>query len=40
MTFLQFQGLIIKGLGFTNLRTTLIQMPSGGVQFVFCTVAW
>ncbi|KEF63788.1 uncharacterized protein A1O9_01766 [Exophiala aquamarina CBS 119918] len=34
-----FQGLIIKGLGFSNLRTTLIQMPSGGVQFVFCIVA-
>jgi ACS family allantoate permease-like MFS transporter len=29
-----FQGLIIHGLGFSTLRTTLIQMPSGGVQFV------
>lgn len=34
-----FQGLIIRGLGFSKLRTTLIQMPSGGVQFVVCTAA-
>jgi ACS family allantoate permease-like MFS transporter len=34
-----FQGLIIHGLGFSTLRTTLIQMPSGGVQFVVCVSA-
>lgn len=34
-----FQGIIIKGTGFTTLQTTLIQMPSGGVQFVVCSVA-
>jgi ACS family allantoate permease-like MFS transporter len=34
-----FQGLIIRGLGFSTLRTTLIQMPSGGVQFVVCVSA-
>lgn len=34
-----FQGLIIKGMGFSTLQTTLIQMPSGGVQFVVCIAA-
>ncbi|KAH6670419.1 major facilitator superfamily transporter [Halenospora varia] len=34
-----FQGLIIKGMGFSTLRTTLIQMPSGAVQFVACVSA-
>jgi ACS family allantoate permease-like MFS transporter len=34
-----FQGLIIRGLGFSTLRTTLIQMPSGGVQFIVCVSA-
>ncbi|KAJ5888320.1 hypothetical protein N7495_008361 [Penicillium taxi] len=34
-----FQGLIIKGMGFSTLSTTLIQMPSGGVQLVFCCAA-
>ena len=34
-----FQGLIIKGMGFSTLRTTLIQMPSGGVQMVVCCTA-
>ncbi|KAK5683438.1 hypothetical protein LTS10_004970 [Elasticomyces elasticus] len=34
-----FQGLIIHGLGFSTLQTTLIQMPSGGVQFVVCIAA-
>lgn len=34
-----FQGLIIRGPGFSTLRTTLIQMPSGGVQFVMCVSA-
>ncbi|RDI78123.1 hypothetical protein Vi05172_g11910 [Venturia inaequalis] len=34
-----FQGLIIKGMGFSTLRTTLIQMPSGAVQLVVCVVA-
>lgn len=34
-----FQGLIIRGLGFSTLQTTLIQMPSGGVQFVVCVSA-
>lgn len=36
----QFQGLIIRGMGFSPLETTLIQMPSGAVQFLFCTSAW
>jgi len=34
-----FQGLIIRGLGFSTLQTTLITMPSGGVQFVVCICA-
>ncbi|KAL4806229.1 major facilitator superfamily domain-containing protein [Aspergillus unguis] len=34
-----FQGLIIKGMGFSTLQTTLIQMPSGGVQMVVCPLA-
>lgn len=34
-----FQGLIIKGMGFSTLQTTLIQMPSGGVQAVVCVFA-
>ncbi|KAF7192467.1 putative transporter, partial [Pseudocercospora fuligena] len=34
-----FQSLIIKGMGFSTLQTTLIQMPSGAVQFVVCTGA-
>lgn len=34
-----FQGLIIRGLGFSKLQTTLIQMPSGAIQFVVCIVA-
>lgn len=34
-----FQGLIIRGLGFSVLRTTLITMPSGAVQFVVCVTA-
>ncbi|KAL4920665.1 major facilitator superfamily domain-containing protein [Aspergillus aurantiobrunneus] len=34
-----FQGLIIKGMGFSTLKTTLIQMPSGGVQLVICPLA-
>lgn len=34
-----FQGLIIRGLGFSQLQTTLIQMPSGAIQFVVCTSA-
>lgn len=34
-----FQGLIIKGMGFSTLRTTLIQMPSGAVQLVVCVTA-
>ncbi|TID24483.1 hypothetical protein E6O75_ATG02848 [Venturia nashicola] len=34
-----FQGLIIKGMGFSTLRTALIQMPSGAVQFVVCIAA-
>ncbi|KAF3004411.1 hypothetical protein E8E13_010264 [Curvularia kusanoi] len=29
-----FQGIIIRGMGFSKLETTLIQMPSGGVQMV------
>jgi MFS transporter, ACS family, allantoate permease len=36
----QFQGLIIKGMGFSTLQTTLIQMPSGDVQLVFYPLAW
>ncbi|KAJ5742729.1 major facilitator superfamily transporter [Penicillium nucicola] len=35
-----FQGLIIKGMGFSTLQTTLIQMPSGGVQLIICCLAW
>ncbi|KAJ3537197.1 hypothetical protein NM208_g6418 [Fusarium decemcellulare] len=31
-----FQGLIIKGMGFSTLQTTLIQMPSGAVQLILC----
>ncbi|OAA59209.1 major facilitator superfamily transporter [Niveomyces insectorum RCEF 264] len=34
-----FQGLIIKGMGFSELQTTLIQMPSGGVQLIVCPLA-
>ncbi|KAI1849582.1 hypothetical protein JX265_013588 [Neoarthrinium moseri] len=34
-----FQGLIVKGIGFSNLQTTLIQMPSGAVQLVVCPLA-
>ncbi|KAK1993726.1 hypothetical protein LX36DRAFT_752154 [Colletotrichum falcatum] len=34
-----FQGLVIKGMGFSALETTLIQMPSGGVQLVLCPLA-
>ncbi|KAI7095408.1 allantoate permease [Hortaea werneckii] len=34
-----FQSLIIKGMGFSTLQTTLIQMPSGGVQAVVCVIA-
>ncbi|KAL2833894.1 major facilitator superfamily transporter [Aspergillus cavernicola] len=34
-----FQGLIIKGMGFSTLQTTLIQMPSGGVQLIVCPLA-
>ncbi|CAK4033220.1 major facilitator superfamily transporter [Lecanosticta acicola] len=34
-----FQSLIIKGMGFSTLQTTLIQMPSGAVQFIVCTGA-
>jgi ACS family allantoate permease-like MFS transporter len=34
-----FQGLIIKEMGFTTPCTTLIQMPSGAVQFVACVAA-
>jgi ACS family allantoate permease-like MFS transporter len=34
-----FQGLIIRGLGFSKLQTTLIQMPSGAIQFFVCTGA-
>ncbi|KAF4977267.1 hypothetical protein FZEAL_6155 [Fusarium zealandicum] len=33
-----FQGLVIRGMGFSQLRTTLIQMPSGAVQFVLCPI--
>lgn len=39
LTSEQFQSLIIKGMGFSSLQTTLIQMPSGAVQFVVCTGA-
>lgn len=35
-----FQGLVIKGMGFSALRTTLIQMPSGAVQMIVCPLAW
>jgi len=38
--FSQFQGLIIKGAGFSTLDTTLYQMPSGAVQLVACVLAW
>ncbi|KAL1631809.1 hypothetical protein SLS56_004330 [Neofusicoccum ribis] len=34
-----FQGLIIKGMGFSTMQTTLIQMPSGGFQAVVCVFA-
>ncbi|XEU97681.1 hypothetical protein FSHL1_002967 [Fusarium sambucinum] len=34
-----FQGLIIKGAGFSTLTTTLYQMPSGAVQLVVCVLA-
>ncbi|KAF5022861.1 hypothetical protein F66182_5094 [Fusarium sp. NRRL 66182] len=34
-----FQGLIIKGAGFSTLTTTLYQMPSGAVQLVACLTA-
>ncbi|CAI0647092.1 unnamed protein product, partial [Colletotrichum noveboracense] len=34
-----FQGLVIKGMGFSTLQTTLIQMPSGGVQLILCPLA-
>lgn len=34
-----FQGLVIQGMGFSRLQTTLIQMPSGCVQFVLCVLA-
>ncbi|KAK2006703.1 major facilitator superfamily transporter [Colletotrichum eremochloae] len=34
-----FQGLVIKGMGFSTLETTLIQMPSGGVQLILCPLA-
>ncbi|KKY17689.1 putative allantoate permease [Phaeomoniella chlamydospora] len=34
-----FQSLIIKGLGFSTLQTTLIQMPSGGIQLIACPIA-
>ncbi|KAJ9137063.1 Major facilitator superfamily transporter [Pleurostoma richardsiae] len=34
-----FQGLIIKGMGFSTLQTTVIQMPSGAVQLVICPLA-
>ncbi|KAM5356694.1 hypothetical protein ACJ41O_003340 [Fusarium nematophilum] len=34
-----FQGLIIKGAGFSTLRTTLYQMPSGAVQMTACLLA-
>ncbi|KAF7528440.1 hypothetical protein G7054_g10138 [Neopestalotiopsis clavispora] len=34
-----FQGLIIKGMGFSTLQTTLIQMPSGAVQLIACPLA-
>lgn len=27
-------------MGFSTLRTTLIQMPSGAVQLVICPLAW
>ncbi|KAI1255392.1 hypothetical protein MGN70_003458 [Eutypa lata] len=34
-----FQSLIIKGMGFSTLQTTLIQMPSGAVQLIACPLA-
>ncbi|KAH8901569.1 major facilitator superfamily transporter [Thozetella sp. PMI_491] len=34
-----FQGLVIKGMGFTSLQTTLVQMPSGAVQLIMCPLA-
>lgn len=34
-----FQGLIIKGAGFSTLQTTLHQMPSGAVQLIVCPLA-
>ncbi|KAH7324758.1 major facilitator superfamily transporter [Stachybotrys elegans] len=34
-----FQGLIIRGMGFSILQTTLIQMPSGAVQCILCPLA-
>ncbi|PVI01646.1 allantoate permease [Periconia macrospinosa] len=34
-----FQGLVIRGMGFSVLQSTLIQMPSGGVQLVVCVSA-
>ncbi|KAF4971633.1 hypothetical protein FZEAL_9793 [Fusarium zealandicum] len=34
-----FQGLIIKGAGFSTLDTTLYQMPSGAIQLVSCLIA-
>ncbi|KAL4753104.1 hypothetical protein BDW72DRAFT_191466 [Aspergillus terricola var. indicus] len=34
-----FQGLIIKGTGFSTLQTALIQLPSGGVQLTICPLA-
>lgn len=36
----QFQGLIIKVMGFSTLETTLVQMPSGAVQMMICPFAW
>ncbi|KAM5344041.1 hypothetical protein ACJ41O_012578 [Fusarium nematophilum] len=36
LTGTQFQGLVIRGMGFSVLQTTLIQMPSGAVQFILC----
>ncbi|KAK1711471.1 major facilitator superfamily transporter [Colletotrichum lupini] len=34
-----FQGLVIRGMGFSTLQTTLIQMPSGAVQLILCPLA-
>lgn len=39
LTFSKFQSLIIKGMGFSTLQTTLIQMPSGAVQLIACICA-